>query len=115
VVFGGSKVRPRLDATFRRDEKLEFYLQLYNFRPDEKTGKPNGTIEYEVVSDGSGEKVLDFTEEVAAVPFASPTEVTVEKMIPLKTFVAGRYTLKIKVEDRNCNKVLTLVATFTVS
>ncbi|HET9320049.1 MAG TPA: GWxTD domain-containing protein, partial [Bryobacteraceae bacterium] len=41
-VVGDSKVRPRLNITFRHDEKMGIYLQLYNFGPDEKTQKPNG-------------------------------------------------------------------------
>ena len=41
-VIGSSKVRPRLDDNFKRDEKMGIYLQLYNFQPDEKTQKPNG-------------------------------------------------------------------------
>src|SRR2546422_253527 len=41
-VVGSSKVRPRIDNTFRHDEKMGIYLQLYNFGPDEKTQKPSG-------------------------------------------------------------------------
>ena len=47
-VIGTSKVRPRIDGTFGHEEKLGIYLQLYNFEPDEKTKKPEGTVEYEI-------------------------------------------------------------------
>ncbi len=54
-VIGDSKVRPRITETFRRDEKMGIYFQLYNFAPDEKTQKPNGQIEYEIVKNGSNQ------------------------------------------------------------
>ena len=37
-----------MDSTFKRNEKLGIYIQLYNFEVDEKTKKPNGTVEYEI-------------------------------------------------------------------
>ena len=113
-VLGSSKVRPRLDDTFRYDEKMGIYLQLYNFSPDEKTQKPNGTIEYEVVRTGTNEKIFNFTEEIAKLPGASAQQVTIEKLLPLEKVEPGQYTLKMKVTDRNRNQTLTPTATFRV-
>jgi GWxTD domain-containing protein len=114
-VVGSSKVRPRLGDTFRHDEKMGIYLQLYNFGPDEKTQKPNGSIEYEVVKNGTNEKIFNFSEEVGKVPDASAQQVTIEKLLPLQTLKPGQYTLKMKVTDRNRNQTLTPTATFTVN
>jgi hypothetical protein len=114
-VIGDSKVRPRLTDSFRRDEKMGIYVQFYNFSPDEKTQKPNGTIEYEIVKNGSNQKVLDFNEEVTALPDASATQVTVAKLLPLKSLDPGQYTLRLKVTDKNRNQVLTPTAIFTVN
>ena len=114
-VLGDSKIRPRLNDTFRHDEKMGIYLQLYNFGPDEKTQKPNGMVEYEVVKNGSNEKIFDFSEEVAKMRDASAQQVTIEKLLPLQTLKPGQYTLKMKVTDRNRNQTLTPSATFTVT
>ncbi len=113
-VIGSSKVRPRVDDTFRRDEKMGVYIQLYNFTPDEKTQKPNGAIEYEVVKQGTNEKIFDFTEEVTSIEGASANQVTVEKLLPLKNLEPGQYTLRMKVVDRNGEKTLTTSADFKV-
>src|SRR5579864_1948304 len=67
-VIGDSKVRPRLSDTFTRNEKLGIYAQFYNFSPDEKTKKPNGTIQYEIVKTGVEKPVLDYTQELTTVP-----------------------------------------------
>jgi hypothetical protein len=112
-VIGTSKVRPRITNEFRRDEKMGIYLSLYNFTPDEKTQKPAGTIEYEVVKEG-GAKVFEFSEEVAAIPSASATQVTIEKLLPLKSLEPGKYRLNMKVTDKNSNQTLTPSATFSV-
>jgi len=114
-VVGSSKVRPRLTDTFRQDEKLGIYVQFYNFGPDEKTQKPNGTIQYEVTKNGSNEKIFDFTEEIAKLPDASAQQVTIEKLLPLQTLKPGQYTLKMKVTDKNRNQTLTPSAVFTVT
>ncbi len=114
-VIGSSKVRPRLDSTFKRDEKLGLYMQVYNFSPDEKTQKPNGQIEYELVKNGTNQKVMEFSEEVAKIENASANQVTVEKILPLKNLEPGQYTLRMKVVDKNNNQTLTPSATFTVN
>ena len=114
-VIGDSKVRPRVGETFRRDEKMGIYLQLYNFGADEKTQKPSGDIQYEVVRNGSNATIYDFKEEIKDVPGYSAQQVTVEKLLPLAKLDPGQYTLKMKVTDRIRNQVLTPTATFTVN
>jgi len=114
-VIGDSKVRPRVNDTFKRDEKLGIYTQFYNFGADDKTKKPSGSIEYEVVKNGSNEKVFSYTEDIATLPGASAQQVTVEKLLPLNRLQPGQYTLRLKVTDKVRNQVLTPAATFTVT
>ncbi len=113
-VIGDSKVRPRLGSTFNKDERLGIYTQFYNFQIDPATKKPKGTIEYQVMKNGTNEKVLDYTEDVNAVPGAGAQQVTVEKMLPLAQLKPGQYTLSLRVTDQIRNQVLTPAATFTV-
>jgi hypothetical protein len=114
-VIGGSKVRPRLSDSFKQDEKLGLYLQLYNFTPDEKTKKPNGQVSYEIVRKGTNEKILEFTEDVNSLPNASANQVTIEKILPLKTIAPGQYELKMKVKDNVSNQTLSPSTSFTVT
>jgi hypothetical protein len=120
------KVRPRLGDKFLRctapgkpagcDEKMGIYLQLYNFAPDEKTQKPNGSIEYEIDKAGSsGEKVMSFAEDLTKVPNASANQVTIEKLLPLQSLQPGTYSLKIRAIDRKTNQTLQQQANFTVN
>ncbi|MGA2183515.1 MAG: GWxTD domain-containing protein [Bryobacteraceae bacterium] len=114
-VIGDSKVRPRMTDSFTRAEKLGIYQQFYNFAADEKTKKPNGSIEYSVTKDGTNEKVFDYTEDVATLPGASAQQVTVEKVLSLEKLTPGHYTIRLTVTDKTRNQVLTPAATFTVT
>jgi GWxTD domain-containing protein len=115
-VLWESKVRPRIDNSFKHEEKMGIYLKLYNFQPDDTTHKPVGEITYEVVRNGSNEKVFpDVTEQVGQIPDAQASQVTVEKFLPLNSFAPGQYTLRVKVTDKNRNQVLTQSAQFTVT
>lgn len=113
-VIGATKVRPRVTETFKRNEKMGIYLQLYNFVPDEKTQKPNAVVQYEVVRNGSNEKIFEFSEEVQKVDGASAQQYTIEKLLPLQNLEPGDYTLRLKVTDKNNNTTLTPSATFKI-
>jgi GWxTD domain-containing protein len=112
-VIGSNRVRPRMNETFSPDERLGIYMQLYNFQGDEKTQKPNGTVSYEIVKQGSNEKVFEYSEDASALP-GSSTQLIVEKLLPLKTMQPGTYTLNVKAEDKNRNQVVTNTASFTI-
>jgi GWxTD domain-containing protein len=114
-VIGTSKVRPRVDEVFKRDEKLGIYLKVYNFGADGDSHTPSGQVDYEVVRTGTNEKIFEFSEDVARIPGASTSQVTIEKLLPLNTLAPGRYTIRLKITDKNRNQVLTPSAQFTVT
>jgi GWxTD domain-containing protein len=114
-VIGDTKVRPRMDDVFRRDEKMGIYLKLYNFGAEEGSHLPSGQVEYEVVKNGTNERIFNFTEDVGLIPGASTSQVTVEKLLPLNTLSPGQYTLRLKVTDKNRNQTLTPSVQFTVT
>ncbi|MDP8988663.1 MAG: GWxTD domain-containing protein [Acidobacteriota bacterium] len=113
-VIGTSKVRPRLGDTFKREEKLGIYLQLYNFEPDDKTKKADGTVEYVITKNGSNEKVFEYTEDLTALT-GGASQMVIEKLLPLQKMEPGQYTLRMKVTDKKRNQTLTPSATFTVT
>ena len=112
-VIGANKVRPRVGGRFRRDEKVNIYMQLYNFETNPLTHKPDGEIQYEVVKNDTNDKVLEFSEDLTSL-IGGATHMLLEKRLPLANFAPGDYTLKIKVTDKNRNETLAPTATFTV-
>ena len=113
-VIGTSKVRPRMSESFTREEKMGIFLKLYNFRAEEKSNKPQGQVEYEIVRASDSTKVLEFTEEVTALE-GSASQMTIEKLLPLGSLEPGKYILKLKVTDRLKNESLTQQAQFSIT
>ena len=112
-VIGASKVRPNMSTKFRRDQKLGIYLQIYNFQTDSLTHKADGEVQYEVVRNGTNEKIFDFSEDLTQLT-GGAAEMIIQKLLPLANFAPGDYTLKMKVTDKKRNETLTPTATFTV-
>ena len=112
-VIGTTKVRPRMDNTFHRNEKMGIYLQVYNFEADEKTRKPDGAIHYEVSKKGSEDKLLDFSQD-AGQATGGASQIVVEQLLPLQNLEPGQYTLKITATDKKRNQTVTQTASFTV-
>ena len=114
-VIGTSKVRPRVDDVFKREEKMGIYFKIYNFGTDGDNRIPSGEVTYEVIKNGTNETIFAASEDVAKIPGASANQVTVEKLLPLNSLAPGQYTLRVKITDKNRNQVLTPSAQFTVT
>ena len=117
--IGDTKVRPRVGDTFNlkdpNDQKMGVYIQFYNFAPEEKTNKPNGSIEYTISKVGATANLFDVTEDVQSIPYASANQVTVEKLLPLKTLGPGVYMLKVKATDKRANQTVQQEQKFIVN
>lgn len=118
-VIGSTKVRPRVEpangqpASFKREQKLNFWMQVYNLAIDEQTKKPNATFEYDIVNVGTNKSVVHTTESTAQMP--NPGEqVTLEKSLPLASLPPGIYRLTIKVNDGVAKQAISVPARFAV-
>ena len=114
-VIRSSKVRPRVNNTFKQSETMGIYTEFYNLGMDAKTKKPEGTIEYEVVNAASNKTVASVTDNIKNIQNASPFLVTAEKQIKLKGFAPGKYKLVLKVTDALKNQSISPSAEFTVT
>jgi GWxTD domain-containing protein len=110
-VIGDSKVRPAV-GEFTRDQRLGVYLQVYNLKPDPSGHKPAATIHYALLKDNK--PVFEMEENAADLPDASPSQVNVEKLMPLTSLEPGRYTMKVTVTDQLSKNSVSPSAEFTV-
>jgi hypothetical protein len=114
-VIRSSKVRPRVGNTFKQSETMGVYTEFYNLGMDQKTKKPEGTIEYDVINTADNKTVASVTDNIKNIQNASPFLVTAEKQIKLKGFAPGKYKLVLKVTDALKNQSITPSAEFTVT
>jgi GWxTD domain-containing protein len=104
-VIGQTKlVYPKLDTlegqppSFHHDQRLSFWMQVYNLQTDEKTKKPSATFQYEIVNMNNHQRVLQDAESTEKKGDVGE-QVTLEKTIVLNNIPPGLYKLTIKVED----------------
>jgi hypothetical protein len=107
-VVGDTKVRPRMDAVFHRDEKMGLYLKLYNL------GDVSGQVVYEV-RNRAGQTVLEQTDNVSAVPGASASQVTLQKKLGLDLLTPGSYRVKVRIVGKDGKEILSQAADFAVT
>src|ERR1700731_2690189 len=110
-VLGSTKVVPRLDGEFNTNEKLGIYMQVYNLKPDDKTHKSNATFVYTVKK--GDQQIMQFKETSEEMK-QTGEQVTIERLLPLATLTAGKYSLQIVATDTLSNKTISKTADFTV-
>ncbi len=104
-VIGETKLTyPHLDApdgkptSFRRDQRMNLWMQVYNLQADEKTKKSSARIEYEIVNTANNQSVLHSSESTDTMGNVGD-QITLEKSLTLSAFQPGIYKLTVKVDD----------------
>jgi hypothetical protein len=120
-VIGLNKVRPRVapadgkPATFKRtkDQKVNFWLQVYNLGVDEKTHKASATFEYDIVNVATNKPVVQKTESTETMGNVGD-QITLQKSIASANLQPGVYRVDIKVNDNVSKQTIDPTATFAV-
>src|ERR1700756_4556341 len=118
-VIGTMKVRPRVPAadgkpvSFKRNQKLNFWMQVYNLSVDEKTHKPSATFEYDVVNTATNKAVVHTTESTEQMGNVGD-QVTLQKTLSASNLEPGSYRIEIKVNDHISKQTVDPTATFAV-
>jgi hypothetical protein len=117
-VIGTTKVRPRVAPSdgkpilFKRNQKLNFWMQVYNLSVDEKTHKPSATIEYNV-TDANHKAVIHTVESTDTMGNVGD-QVTLQKTLSAANLPPGLYKIEIKVNDNLSKQMVDPTATFAV-
>lgn len=117
-VIGTTKVRPRVAPSdgkpilFKRNQKLNFWMQVYNLSVDEKTHKPSATIEYNV-TDASNKAVIHTVESTDTMGNVGD-QVTLQKTLSAANLQPGMYKIEIKINDKLSKQTVGPTATFAV-
>jgi GWxTD domain-containing protein len=120
-VIGVTKVRPRVapadgkPALFKRskDQKVNFWMQVYNLGVDEKTHKPSATFEFDIVNIATNKSVVQKMESTDTMGNVGE-QVTLQKSIASANLQPGVYRIEIKVNDNISKQTVDPSATFAV-
>jgi GWxTD domain-containing protein len=118
-VIGNTKVRPRVGAAngkpviFKRNQKVYFWMQVYNLGTDDKTHKPSATVEYNVINAATNKAVIHTVESTEQMGNIGD-QVTLEKPLSASSLEPGVYRIQIKVNDNISKQMVDPSATFAV-
>jgi GWxTD domain-containing protein len=120
-VIGTTKVRPRVapadgkPAVFKRDkdQKLNFWMQVYNLGVDEKTHKASATFEYDITNIATNKPVVQKVESTDTMGNVGD-QVTLQKSIVAANLPPGVYKIQIKVNDNVSKQTVDPSAVFAV-
>jgi GWxTD domain-containing protein len=120
-VIGATKIRPRVapadgkPALFKRDrdQKLNFWMQVYNLGVDEKTHKPSATFEFDITNMATNKQIVQKTESTETMGNIGD-QVTLQKSIAAANLQPGIYKIQIKVNDNISKQTVDPSAVFAV-
>jgi hypothetical protein len=118
-VIGTTKVRPRVagaegkPAVFKRGQKVNFWMQVYNLSVDDKTHKPSATFEYDIVNSASNKAVVHAVESSEKMGNIGD-QVTLHKEVAAANLDPGMYKIEIKVSDNISKQTVVPSALFAV-
>jgi hypothetical protein len=118
-VIGTTKVRPRVatadgkPASFKRGQKVNFWMQVYNLSVDGKTHRPSATFEYDIVNAATNKAVVHAVESSDKMGNIGD-QVTLHKEVAAANLDPGMYRIEIKVSDNISKQTVDPSATFAV-
>jgi hypothetical protein len=118
-VIGTTKVVPRVQpsdgkpVSFKRNQKLNFWMQVYNLSMDDKTHKPSATVEYDVMNTSTNKSVVHSVESTDTMGNLGD-QMTLQKTLAAANLAPGTYRIQIKVNDSISKQTLDPSATFAV-
>src|ERR1700677_2029081 len=121
-IIAGTYVRPRVSSgagvpvTFHRNQKLNFWMQVYNLGIDDKSKQNAATIQYQITDMASNKAILDTSETSAAMGDNSlnSDQLTLRRSVPLASLQPGKYQVTITIDDHVSKQQVAQSAPFTV-
>jgi GWxTD domain-containing protein len=111
-VIGDTKVRPKLSQSFTSDQPLGVYLQLYNFKVDDKTHKNDASIAVRLTKNG---QTISNLVKSGEDMHQTGNQITIQDVVALNSLAPGQYHLEIDATDQISKQTITRASDFTVT
>ena len=118
-VIGNMHICPRVTpnpatpVSFKRDQHLNFWMQVYNLGIDDATKSNEATVTYQIVDTATNTVV--FEKELDSKDLgAHSDQLTVEKTLPMAGLQPGKYKVTIKINDEISKQEIAQSAPFVV-
>jgi len=118
-VIGNTFIRPRVSSSpykpvvFKRNQQLNFWMQVYNLSIDEATKSNQATVTYQITDTAANTVVLE--KQVGSKELgAHSDQMTVEKSLPMAGLQPGKYKVTITIDDAISKQEIVQSAPFVV-
>jgi GWxTD domain-containing protein len=118
-IIGNTFIRPRVSpnaatpVSFKRNQDLNFWMQVYNLGIDEATKSNQATVTYQIADTATNTVVLE--KQLDSKDLGSHSDqLTVEKTIPMAGLQPGKYKVTIKINDAISKQEIAQSAPFVV-
>jgi len=118
-VIGNTHICPRVTpnaatpVNFKRNQELNFWMQVYNLTINEATKSNEATVTYEIIDSATNTVVFEKQLESKDLG-AHSDQLTVEKSLPMAGMQPGKYKVMIKVNDTISKQEIAQSAPFVV-
>jgi GWxTD domain-containing protein len=118
-VIANTYVRPKVSAnpatpiSYKRNQPLNFWMQVYNLGIDEATKSNSATVTYQIVDTATSTVILEKQLESKDLG-AHSDQLTVEKSLDIAGLTPGRYKVTIKINDTISKQEIAQSAPFVV-
>jgi GWxTD domain-containing protein len=118
-ILGNTFIRPRVSTnaatpvSFKRNQQLSFWMQVYNLTIDEATKSNQATVTYLITDTTANTVVLEKQLEPQDLGTHSD-QLTVEKTLPMAGLQPGKYKVTIKINDGISKQEIAQSAPFVV-
>jgi GWxTD domain-containing protein len=118
-VIGNTYIRPRVTpnaatpVSYKRNQQLNFWMQVYNLGIDEATKSNQATVSYQITEAPSG--VVVFEKQLEAKDLGTHSDqMTVENSLSMAGLQPGKYKVTIKINDGISKQEIAQSAPFVV-
>jgi len=118
-IIGNTFVRPRVTAnaatpvSYKRNQPLSFWMQVYNLGIDEATKSNSATVTYQIIDASTNTVILEKQLESKDLGEHSD-QLTVEKTLPIAGLAPGKYKVTVKISDAISKQEIAQSAPFVV-
>jgi GWxTD domain-containing protein len=118
-VIGNTHICPRVTpnpatpVSFKRNQQLNFWMQVYNLGIDDATKSNEATVTYQII-DAATNTVVFEKQVVSKDLGAHSDQLTVEKTLPMAGLQPGKYRVTIKINDAISKQEIAQSAPFVV-
>ena len=120
-VSSPTPANPNPPVKFKRDQQLNFWMQVYNLGIDEATKSNQATVTYQIVktvaatASAAATDTVVFEKQLDSKELgAHSDQMTVEKSLPMAGLEPGKYKVTIKINDGISKQEIAQSAPFVV-